>query len=341
MNYATLRQSMPALALVALALILTPDAPTRRPMLWIVGGTPRMFLYGTIHVADERVTQHLPVVQQALDQSTALYTELAMDPAGMVAIQQATLGRARLPEGQTLTKLFGPELHARVAKCLPAGTPLALLDGFKPWLITMLLIQTSMLEHQEKLAAQAKAEGQPAPKEGAEALDPMLFNQALAAGKQVGGLEEIDAQLDAFDNLPLEGQVDMVRESVIAIEKARAAAEDGGGEAEADPLGAMVDMWLLGDDGGFAKIFRDSVRGQGGDAELFVYTLLDKRNVGMAKEILRLRGEDPSQTYFFAVGSGHMPGPQGIVRLLQRAGLKVRRVLLGEKLRPLPVPAGV
>jgi uncharacterized protein YbaP (TraB family) len=251
------------------------------------------------------------------------------------------MARAALPEGQTLTKLFGPELHARVAKCLPAGVPLAVLDGFKPWLITMLLIQTSLVEHQKMLAAKAEAEGRPAPKTDTEALDLMLFSRARAAGKQVGGLETIDAQLDAFDNISLQGQVDMVRESVLAIEKGREASEEGGGEAEVDPLGVLVDMWLLGDDGGFARIFKDSMRDQGGDAELFVYTLLDKRNVGMVEEILRHRAEDPRQTYFFAVGAGHLPGPQGVVQLLQREGLRIRRVLLGERLPALPAPTGI
>ena len=317
----------------------TAEKPAkRRPLLWMVEGTPRMFLYGTIHVNDERVTKHLPVVQQALDQSTALYTELAMDPAGLQAMQMAVMQRAPLTGGQTLKDLFGDELYARVEKCMPPMAPLAMLNGMKPWLVMFMLIQTTMSEHQKMVAKEKEAAGEPAPDPNAEALDPMLFNNAKKAGKQVGGLETIDVQIDAFDNISLEKQVEMVKETVQGIEKMRAVAK---GEAEADgedvdSLGAMLELWLAGDDAGFARLFEEDLRKQGKDAEEFVAALLDKRNVGMVKEILRLAAADPKQTYFFAVGAGHMPGPKGIVKLLEEKGHKVRRIELGEKLPALP-----
>ena len=98
----------------------------------------------------------------------------------------------------------------------------------------------------------------------------------------------------------------------------------------ADIAGTAV--WLAGDDVGFAKLFEEDLRKQGGDAADFVEALLDKRNVGMVKELLRLREADPKQVYFIAVGAGHMPGPKGIVKLLEEKGHKVERIELGQKL---------
>ena len=240
----------------------TPEAKKeeikRRPLLWRVDTNPPIYLYGTIHVNDERVTKHLPVVQQAIDQSTAVYTELAMDPAGMMAMQQAILKRAPLPEGQTLKALFGDELFERTSKVMPPGTPLFALNGFKPWLVMFMLIQTQMAEHQKQRAKEAKEAGEKPQDPNAESLDPMIFNNARKQGKKVGGLETIDTQIDAFDNIPLEKQVEMVKDSVEAIEKARKKAKgeavEGDEEEAVDSLGKMVDMWLAGDDVGFAKL---------------------------------------------------------------------------------------
>ena len=49
------------------------DRVERRPMLWVVGGKPRIYLFGTIHVNDPRVLAHPAAVRKALDDSGALY----------------------------------------------------------------------------------------------------------------------------------------------------------------------------------------------------------------------------------------------------------------------------
>ncbi len=363
----TLRAAFLPLVLLVVVLLAADfggdsDAETksgvRRPLLWMVEGSPRVFLYGTIHVPDSRVTDHLPVVQQALDQSTAVYTELPLDQEGMMAMQMAVMRRAPLPSGQTLKKLFGDELHAKVAKHLPSMAPIAFLENMKPWLIQILLLQTLMQEHTKKSMETQKQEvaaegGDASEVKPPEALDPLLFNTAKAQGKQVGGLETIDAQLDAFDNLSIEKQIEMVKDTVTQIEKMKAAKEgdgesagegkdEGSSEFELDPMGAMVEMWLAGDDQAFLRLFEEEVRKQGAGEESFVEALLDKRNVGMVKKICELMKAGPDKTYFMAVGAGHIPGDMGIVKLMRDRGFKVRRLELGETLPavPQPQPAG-
>jgi len=239
-------------------------AAARRPLLWMVEGTPRVFLYGTIHVADERVTAHLPVVQAAFDQSDAVYTELRLDAQGMQQMQMAVMMKAQMPD-RTLTDVLGEDLHGRVGKLVPPQIPFAMLQNMKPWLIQFILTQRLMQEHQAKrlrdkakaakAAARAKPEGETMEGSGGKkpgavaegppklpvALDPLLYAQASKAGKTVGGLETIDTQLNVFDSLSLEAQVKMVKELVEKIEKfqksaakEKAAAQGGEGEGSKD-----------------------------------------------------------------------------------------------------------
>ncbi len=339
--------------------------PKRRPLLWMVEGSPRVFLYGTIHVADKRVVEHLPVVQAAFDQSTALYTELRLDAAGQMQMQMTVMQMAAMPD-KTLAEVFGKELHARVAKLMPANIPFAMLQNTKPWLTQFLLLQTLMTEHAAKQkrdeAKQAKEDGKSStdekPANGAaaptQALDPLLYAQAQQAGKRVGGLETIESQIKVFDDLSIEAQTNMIKELVEEIEKVKAAAakeaageEDGAdesedeseeeGESHLNALTKMVDMWLAGDDQGFLDLFETDLRKTGGEeADKFVKGLLDDHNEGMAAKVLEMMKADPKQTYFIAVGAGHMPGEKGVVKLLQKQGLKVTRMELGAKIPPLP-----
>lgn len=334
----------------------------RRPMLWMVEGTPRVYLYGTIHVADGRVTKHLPVVQAAFDQSTAVYTELRLDPQGQMEMQMAVMQLAAMPD-KTLSDVLGADLHARVSKLVPKNIPFAMLQNTKPWLTNFLLMQTLLQEHsakqmREKAARreeEAKAgETDDAPEAGDEgpatALDPLIYAQAQKAGKKVGGLETIKTQIDVFNDLTIESQVKMIKDLVEEIEKVQAASKKEAAETKAadgktedaeethvNALSKMVDMWLAGDDQGFLEIFETDLRKTGGEqAEAFVEGLINSRNIGMTLRVLKLMVEDPKQTYFVAVGAGHMPGEKGMVHLFERAGFKVRRVELGTT---LPAPA--
>jgi len=349
----------------------------RRPLLWMVEGSPRVFLYGTIHVPDKRVTKHLPVVQAAFDQSTALYTELKLDKAAQMQMQMTVFQMASMPD-KTLGDVLGADLHARVAKLMPPQIPFAMLGNTKPWLTQIILVQTLVAEHNAMLkrkaanAAKAEAkedesgEGAEKDEEGEEeegdeteegqalALDPLLYAQAQEAGKTVGGLEDIATQLKPFDGMSLEAQVRGVTEVVDEIERLKRVGTDAETAEDkkasmADPFGKMLDLWLAGDEAGFAKLFAEETKRQGGDgeeAEKFLKAILDDRNVGMVEKIRDLMKADPKQTYFIAVGTGHMFGENGLVSLLTKAGHTVKRMELDSKIpalpksAPEPVPAG-
>jgi uncharacterized protein YbaP (TraB family) len=54
--------------------------------------------------------------------------------------------------------------------------------------------------------------------------------------------------------------------------------------------------------------------------------VLDARNRVMVDRLLAKRAERPNKTLFFAVGTLHYAGNEGIIALLEKKGLKVTRV---------------
>ena len=54
--------------------------------------------------------------------------------------------------------------------------------------------------------------------------------------------------------------------------------------------------------------------------------LFTDRNERMAERIAKKLKAEPGKSFFFAVGAGHLPGDDGIVERLRKAGYKVKRV---------------
>ena len=94
-------------ALFALPAAAGPD-PTEKPFLWVVekeGSAPN-FLFGTMHVPDDRVLALPDVVEKALDRCDAFYAELDMSPGNMMAQQKVMM----IPAGQPgLSKILPEE----------------------------------------------------------------------------------------------------------------------------------------------------------------------------------------------------------------------------------------
>ena len=112
---------VPALILALLAVAPASAQgikPTEKPFLWKIEGEKPSFLYGTMHVPDERITTLPPVVTEAIDSVDALYCEL--DMANAQAEQMAAMGKMMLPQGTSLKDVCGEELFERIKKYLTA-----------------------------------------------------------------------------------------------------------------------------------------------------------------------------------------------------------------------------
>ncbi len=125
-------------------------------------------------------------------------------------------------------------------------------------------------------------------------------------------LETIEQQLALLASPSMEDQVEMLANTLDDM-------------AEIEPIIAqMVRAWFLGDDGELLRLFEHYTAGSDADRRL-LESLIYERNVTLSagiKDILAKPG-----TWFVIVGAGHLPGPRGIVALLEAQGIQGHRVM--------------
>lgn len=292
------------------------EEPRGEPFLWVVetDGAPA-FLFGTIHLPDERVTDLPPVVLEALDAADAVYGELA---PGMATQQQAQMA-ALLPDGQTLADVIEPELFERVKAIFMAKKVNPMIAQtflrMKPGLVGA---QMGILDYLPELMS------------GELPLDSVIQQRAVQAGKEVGGLEEAEEQMGAFDALTMEEQILMLESSV---EQAETALDEG--RSAVEPL---LEAYLSGEGQALVDMMTEEDSGLPEELQAkFEREFVVERNHHMADRIAEKIGGDA--IYFFAVGTLHYPGEEGIVALLEGKGFTVRRLSHADA-GELPIPAG-
>ena len=285
------------------------SAAGKGPFLWKVEGSKPLYLFGTIHVPDDRVLALAPSVTKAFGEATAVYTEIPMDSATQLGI----MGKVMLPDGTQLSDVIGQPLFDRMTaaaqKTLGAehagmGAMLGpLFQRMKPWAA---MSQLSLLEFLPEMMA------------GKQPLDSMLYARAQSEGKTVGALETPEEQIAVFESFSTREQIRMLELTLDEIE--------GTKPGDRTQTQALIDAYLSGDMAVVSQVMDEAMAGDRALMARFQDIAITRRNNHMTERILALRKEQPSTVFFVAVGTAHYAGPTGIVAQLQKAGLKVARV---------------
>ncbi|MBL8750356.1 MAG: TraB/GumN family protein [Planctomycetes bacterium] len=266
-----------------------------RPFLWRVEGDVPSFLFGTIHLPDERATDVHPEVETVLGAADAVFTELAMDQI----VSPKLMAAMQIPDGKTLGDIAPPALVERVRKKL--GLP----DATRA---SSLKLRPFALSLQVVLQGRAGK---------GVALDMQIYKDAKSAGKQVGGIETIEEQLAAFDSLDIAGEVGLLTVSLDVL--------DDFERRGLDLCTEMLDAYCAGDTKRLLSFF-DLMGGEGSPWEALSRSLLTDRNLRMAERIDRMLHEAPKRRFVFAVGAGHLVGATSVVDILRARGHVVTRV---------------
>ena len=250
------------------------------------GGAP-CYLFGTIHSEDPRVLALTAPTQAAFDRSAVFIMETIPDTQAVIRAMMAMV----YTDGRGLAGVAGRPLYDQTVKALAErGMAEEAIKDYKPWAAATLL-------------------GMPEAGTG-EFLDIRLYKAALAAGKQVQGLESIEEQLAVFDTLTEEDQIALLRETL----EARATLPE--------VFARLLEAYLSRD---LARLERlgDEYLGRG-DPQLaarFRHAALEARNQHMTDRMLaylRVGG------CFIAIGALHLPGEEGVLSRLARAGFAPR-----------------
>jgi uncharacterized protein YbaP (TraB family) len=156
----------------------TPEQPApqwAQPFLFEVKTAGKhFFLLGTIHLPDARLDVFPPSLAAAFEESEVVATEIPLDDA----TQASMLPKLMLPEGQRLPAVVPPALYQKTSAAFAdAGVPSAVIDGLKPWAVSL---QLAMLDRMITMALK-------------KPLDVVLYRRASKSGKAVDALETVDS----------------------------------------------------------------------------------------------------------------------------------------------------
>ncbi|MCP4847398.1 MAG: TraB/GumN family protein [Verrucomicrobiaceae bacterium] len=253
------------------------------------GGT--VFLAGSIHMLTEEDHPLPRLFEQAYRASDELILEIASgdDPN----VEAKTLSRGMYGKEGRISNDLSPEAYKRLRKFLSGtGLPADAMDGFRPWLAAMTLSVTEMM----KLGARPEL-----------GVDNYFEAKAIRDRKPVRGLETVDFQVGIFAGVEKE-----IQEKMLLSTLSEMATLD-------EDFPRMVEAWRSGDVDAVGRIILESMK----TVPELRRNVLDRRNQRWVKQISEIIKE--GKTFMVVVGTGHMAGKKGLLKLFERRGFRVER----------------
>ncbi|MCC9137057.1 TraB/GumN family protein [Pontibacter silvestris] len=264
-----------------------------KALLWEISGKglkQPSYIFGTIHAICQDEFTMPEAVKARLQQTEQLSLEVDMDaPSFMTEMQQSLI----LQNGGSLKSFFTEEEYKTLSEYFASnlGIPLQQVDMLKPLtLYSMLLSQLTDCQ--------------------TVMLEQQLMEMAHAQGKEIIGVETVKEQIAAMEQIPVQIQVNMLMETVREMDKAKADYRE------------MVALYLNKDVQGLFEVSRKDFTAE--EYKAYEEAFLTSRNKRWIPVIER---EVKSRPTFFAVGTGHLAGQNGLLELLRKQGYTIKPVL--------------
>lgn len=269
-----------------------------KSLLWEITGKgiqSPSYLFGTIHLLCEDDAVLGDSLLYAIEKTDRVYFELDLD--NIFEMFGAMRGM-KMRNDTTLSDLLSKEEYQKVKSAFESRSailPFSELETYKPFLASSLLMESGM--------ACGKT----------VSMEQLIMKEAKKYKKRIEGLESMAYQMSIFDSIPYKFQAEQLLKYI---------AMDGDLSAAEKEFEEMVTAYKEQDLEKLAEYINSSAA----DITQFEDLLINNRNRNWVKkltEILELR------TVTIAVGAGHLPGKDGLISLLRKAGFNVRPVKLG------------
>lgn len=289
------RRELLALAMLAAVPGAASSASAERFLrgrLWRVeGGATQSpsWIFGTIHVADERVLVLPPAVERAFAAARLYAFEAApgLEATGLLLEAGVAEPGQRVQDGLDAAEMLA------LASAAPQ-VPAALLGSLKPW--AALINLTAPAGNTD------------------ETLDARLLARAAARRMPGFGLELPEEQIEAFEGVPLDVQWRLLRHALAQRAQLQALIEPS------------IRAWLAGD---LAALHALQSQAAGGNAQLTAdYAMLNRKLVIDRSAVMAHRLFLPLRRggVFVAVGALHLYGGRSLLAEIESQGHRVRRV---------------
>ena len=264
------------------------DFPAGAPAMWEVTGAEGQhgYLFGTVHALPDGVEWRTQLFDEIYASSQMLVVE-ARPAAG--SEQQAYFRQLYTTPGlPSPLDRVAPDKREDLAEALEAtGLSDGDLRNMESWAVALAISSAAQIG------------------ESSNGVERVLL--ADATDKQIEELEGYAPQLEIFDSLPEQDQIDLLGFAATDLDDAR---ETGR---------YLIERWLLGDLAAFEEQFETGMLADEGLYE----ALLARRNRAWVDKIEPYLAASPP---FIAVGAAHMIGPDGLPALLEARGYTVTRI---------------
>ena len=285
---------LPALRVLVLGLGLWTAAAPALPLWEITGTKNHIMVLGSIHFLRAADYPLAPAITQAFDRADVILMEIDMDDLDPTASASTIAALATDGKGRQLEELLGPAAwRAASAEAQKLGLDLTPMAPFEPWYAAVVITQLrlSQLGFDPSLGVEAK-----------------LTAEAKRRGKEILGLETLESQLGTLDGLSPDAQREFLQSTLEEASEAGDIADE------------MITAWKSGDVRALDADLLGNVRDQ---PELYRALIL-RRNEHFARAIGELVYD--SRDYLIVVGALHLVGPDSVLVMLARDGIRSRQI---------------
>jgi uncharacterized protein YbaP (TraB family) len=261
-------------------------------------GLPSSYVFGTLHLADPRITALPAQVSEALKDASTLLVEIKEEDPSKVS------ARIALAEARSV-------LLAR-----PKQRPDRLLS--KP---DMLLLQKEVEDRHLSLPVKRLKPAflalwldtpQCALTSKHEVLDALLIEKAREHGTPIIALETVTEQVRGLDNLSSAEESQLLRSTIVQSQHAE------------DMLETSIQRYVANDPGGLVAWMRSpeiiAKQPESQTPPAFLDLLLDARSQRMAVKLAPYLEKGGA---FIAIGAAHLPGEHGLLQLIAQKGYRI------------------
>lgn len=251
------------------------------------GLTQASFIYGTIHMLPKEQFELSNSLKRAFDASATIAMEVDLNMSGAEKI--AIAQKVLLPEGKSLKDYMAEQDYTQLKMYCMDSLQWSESKFERSSKLKPMFFSSVLL--QESMSKMASYE--------------MEFNKmAKKKHKNTIGLETIDFQLGLFDQLPMQTQVDMLKKDY---------------NSDLKTFDALLTCYLQED---FEKLNVLMNAETEAYPEFNELLLINRNKSWIAPMGTQMRKEST----FFAVGAGHLGGPEGVISLLRSTGYTVTAI---------------
>ncbi len=273
-----------------------PASAAPRPAIWLLQDEDtKIYLFGTVHVFPASLNWRSAALNRVIAEADELVMETPEASSSEMGDPARFLGPMDMGKSIPILERVSPAARPRLAAVLTGtGMPMAYFDSLHTWAVAFLLTGMQI----------ADVTGGP---EGValSGAEEVLGADFRRRKKPISGVETVEDQINVFARMSIGAQRRFL-ESLVAE-----------GDPDAAPPPSTDHAWVAGDVEAIGAEMSTM------SPELY-HPLLTHRNRNWTEWLVR-RLERPG-TVLFAVGAGHLAGPDSVQTMLAAQGYEVRRI---------------